>query len=279
MNRRGLFRAWLALLPAFLAFGGCRWTRPAEAPRPLQERVTWCGKPASRAFDSILADTALPEACLSVLRLDFDAEMPLRLELRRYRDPVRAFAAWQSVSAGARSQDGCARSGSRWAFVHGEYLGLTDSSASPLYPEEFKERLAFAGEPVFILPPGYGAFPLRGRVVGSERLFLRDFLGGNWNGPVFSVAYQCHGDTAFAFRASSQNQDTLRAFMAPWKGRRETRKSGKEWIFEGRDEFDHPILIENRDAGILGFSGCWDRELVRDYAEKMRKMQVFWHNP
>lgn len=279
MMRIPVYRVFFPVLAALLA-AGCRWPNRTEAPKPLQERVTWCGKTVSTWSDSIPSDTGRPEACIRILRLEFAAsETPFRMELRRYRDPRWAFSAWQTLAAGARSLDGCARVDSRWTFVHGQYLGLTDSSASNLYPEEFKERLAFAGETSFALPAEFGAFPLRGRIPGSERIFPRDFLGGPWRGPVFSVAYQCHGDTALAFRGTTQLTDSIEPFLAAWTGKRETRKSGKEWSFEGRDEFGRPIFLDHFAEGMLGISGCYDPFWTREYAEKMRKTQVFWKNP
>lgn len=277
-----------------LAMAGCRWPLRAEAPKPLSQRITWCGRTPSGAYDSIPADTSLPEACVRILELEFPgAETPFRMELRAYREPKFAFAAWQSLGGMARSGEGAQgsaeaaartgggylRAGSRWAFVHGAYLGLTDTSAANLYPEEFKERLAIAGEPVFMLPPEFEAFPLKGRIPGSERVFRRDFLGTPWRGPIFTVAYDCHGDTALAFRGFPQNADSLAHAYSHWKGRAETAKNGKTQGFIGEDAFGYPIILKQFPEGILGFSGCFDPQLNQEYLEKMQKMRFFWHKP
>jgi hypothetical protein len=210
------------------------------------------------------------------------ATAPFRLELRQYRDPVRAFVAWQSLASQARPQDGCVRIGSRWAFIHAAYVGLTDSSAGELYPEEFRERLGDSDEPAIQFPDQFKAFPLLGRIPGSERVFTRDFLGGPWSGPVFSVRYPCHGDTAIAFRAQAGDASSLAAWMKPWKGNGALGVAAdfeREKSYQGEDEFGRPMILRSFSGGILGISGCYDSDLGQEYAEKMRKLQVFWHDP
>jgi hypothetical protein len=210
----------------------------------------------------------------------------MRMEIREYRQARFAFAAWRSLGGDARMGDiaarageGYLRAGSRWAFVHGAYLGLTDTSAANLYPEEFKERVAFAGEPAFLLPPEFEAFPLMGRIPGHVGIFVRDFLGLPWKGPIFTVAYDCHGDTALAFRGFPQNPDTLSLSLSAWKGHHESSKNGQSREFVGEDGLGYPIILKVFPEGILGFSGCFDSQLSQEYVQKMLKMRFFWHNP
>jgi hypothetical protein len=161
-------------------------------------------------------------------------------------------------------------------------VGVTDSSAGELYPEEFRERLAAAEEPAILFPEQFKAFPLLGRIPGSERIFTRDFLGGSWSGPVFSVGYPCHGDTAIAFRTLARDAGSLAEWMKPWKGPAPLGETGNfalEKRYQGADEFGRPMILRAFSDGILGISGCYDSELGQEYAEKMRKMQVFWHDP
>jgi hypothetical protein len=263
-----------------LALAECRWPLRAEAPKPLTQRITWCGRSPVRWIDSVPADTAGPENCVRILKLEFPGtESPFRMEMREYRKPSNAFAAWRSLGSAVRTAEGFFRLDSRWAFVHGTYLGLTDSTAANLYPEEFKERLAFAGEPVFVLPPEFEAFPLVGRIPGSEGLFARDFLGISWQGPIFTVAYDCHGDTAFAFRGNPQSVDSLSHAFSGLNARQESFKKGKSFGFQGEDALGYPIVLKVFPEGVLGFSGCFDSVLTQEYAEKMQKMRFFWHNP
>ncbi len=267
----------LAAVLALLMVVGCRWPYRSDPPKPLSRKLTWCGRQAALIRDSIPSDTSDPAACIRVQRLEFPGSAaPFSMELRRYRSPVHAFIVWEEFAGQTRPQEGCVRVGLRWAFIHGPYIGLTDSSAGDLYPEEFRERLAAAEEPAMVLPAQFEAFPLLGRIPGSERVSMRDFLGGPWSGPVFSVSYPCHGDTAIAFRAIARNSDSLAAWMHSWKGRVD---SGKDWRFEGEDEFGRPMILGFLSGGIVGFSGCFDSEKGREYVEKMRKMQVFWHDP
>jgi hypothetical protein len=276
MNRRGIGAAFAMLL----VLASCRWPQKAEAPRPLSQRISWCGRTPVLALDSVPSDTTRAEACIRVLRLEFPgSEAPFRVEVRAYRKPYHAFHAWQSLSITRRNAEGCFKLGARWVFLHGPYVGLTDSSAAELYPEEFKARLAIADEPAFRLPPEFEAFPLRGRIPGSEGLFFRDFLGESWQGPIFTAAYACHGDTALAFRGFPQNPDSLAGFLSRWKGRTEFGKEKRNGGFIGEDEFGHPLILRIFPEGILGFSGCYDSVLTREYAEKMQKMRFFWHDP
>ena len=149
---------------------GCRWPQNREAPLPLAQRLTWYGRSAERIADSIPSDTVFSGACIRIQRLNFTGSNgPFHMELRQYRSPKWAFAAWEGLGTRVGSLEGCSRIGNIWAFVHGEYLGLTDSSAGDLYPEEFRERLASPGEPAFILPHEFEAFPLLGRIPGPAR--------------------------------------------------------------------------------------------------------------
>ncbi|MBW8888168.1 MAG: hypothetical protein JF616_10475 [Fibrobacteres bacterium] len=269
----------LSVLPIL---AGCLWPQPAAAPKPLSQRLTWCGRQAGLILDSVPSDTGNPSACIRIQRLEFPgATTPFRMELRQYRDPVRAFVAWEGLALQTRPQEGCVRIGSRWAFIHAAYVGLTDSSAGELYPEEFRERLAAADEPAILFPEQFKAFPLLGRIPGSERISMKDFLGGPWSGPVFSVGYPCHGDTAIAFRASARDAASLAGWMNPWKFSAPGRAADftLEKRYQGEDEFGRPMILRAFSDGILGISGCYDSDLGQEYAEKMRKMQVFWHDP
>lgn len=275
IKRSMMIRVLAPLTLSVLA--GCEWPHRTDPPKPFSQSLTWCGRPAASIRDSIPADTGRAGACIRIQRLEFPgASTPFRIELRQYRDPVRAFLAWESLASPQnRPQDGCVRVGSRWAFLRVPYVGLTDSSAGDLYPAEFRERLAAADEPSVLFPSQFAAFPLLGRIPGSERVFPKDFLGGPWSGPVFSVGYPCHGDTAIAFRTMALEDNSLSVWMQAWKG---TVDFAKEKRFEGKDEFGRPMILRFFSDGILGVSGCYDSELGREYAEKMRKMQVFWHD-
>jgi len=70
--------------------------------------------------------------------------------------------------------------------------------------------------------------------------------------------------------------------MQPWKqaaANHGTADFTHDKRFEGRDEFGGPMILRAFSGGIVGISGCYDSELGQEYAEKMRKMQVFWHDP
>ncbi len=201
------------------------------------------------------------------------------MTLREYRTEYWAYAAWQRHAVTTANRDGWLRSGDRWFFRRGVYLGELDSAAGLFGAETKKGKLAFAGEPESLLPPEFESFPLLGRIVGSERIIASDFLGNAWRGPIFSVAYHCHGDTALAFRGFPQGTDSIKSWMRDWKGRTEGAYPGREWRFIGLDEFRRPMIFWVFSEGVMGFSGCFDPLLAGEYAEKMEKTKVFWHNP
>src|SRR6185369_11994870 len=123
-------RLFASFLSALTLLMGCLWKQPADAPLPLSRRLTWCGRPAGAIQDSVPSDTADPGACVRVEHLEFPGSpKPFRMELRRYRDPIRAFIAWEGMAKQLRPQDGCMKIDSRWIFIHADYVGLADTSA------------------------------------------------------------------------------------------------------------------------------------------------------
>jgi hypothetical protein len=149
-----------------------------------------------------------------------------------------------------------------------------------LIPVHFvKTNLAFQGEELFQKPIGFQAFPLSGRIPHSERVILREFQGRKWTGPVFSARYRCHEDTATAFRAFPQSQDSLRSWFHEWHGKSDTLTWGREFRFLGQNEFHEPVVFWVFPEGILGLVGCYDSILAEAYAQKMQKMTVLWTKP
>lgn len=248
---------------------------------PLMQKVIWTGRPAQSITDSIPIDTVEPASVIRVHRLVFHGRegAPFVVSLREYRADHWAFAAWLTWSAGEPPLRGAIRSGPRWIFSQGRYLGIADTAGSGISVAAFRENLVFAGEPEFPVPALFAAFPLLGRISNSERVVREEFLGYAWMGPVFSADFHCHGDTATAFRAPSQNADSLRAWMLPWKGRSDSLEAGRHWQFRGEDEFRRPMIFWVFSGGVAGLSGCFDPVLEKEYVEKMEKTQVFWHKP
>lgn len=268
-------------VPALLALQGCENGDTPVQGLPLSQKVAWSGHPAARASDSALADTADPASAIRIHRFHFPAVDggDLGLTVWEYRADHWAFAAWSRESGGESPERGAYRRDGSWHFIQGRFFGRADTSAGALTAAAFRDRLVFAGEQENSLPALFSSFPLLGRIPQSERMPDRIFLGHRWNGPVFSAEYQCHGDTALAFRANPQPQDSLRIWMRPWKGKVDSTRDGREWTFRGVDDLGRPMVLENFSDGIAGFSGCYDPVLEREYVEKMKKTQVFWHKP
>lgn len=275
-----------ALMPRLLCIFalGLSACDKAESERdalPLSQKITWAGHPPVRVADSVPGDTADPGAPIRVHRLVYAAPgvLEFNLAVSEFRADHWAFSAWQRRSAGESPHRGAFRSGDKWIFAQGRYVGEADTSGSGFSVAALRENLLFAGESEFPLPALFASFPLLGRIPNRERVVRNDFLGHSWLGPVFIAEFQCHGDTALAFRAMPQSPESLRAWMAPWKGSVDSLKGGREWRFTGVDEFRNPMVFWVFPEGLMGFSGCHDPIQEKEYLEKMQKTQVFWHQP
>ena len=271
-----MIRPLLLLLCLWLA--ACR-PEDRASPVPVSQRVAWSGRFATDAKDSVLSDTVSAGACLRTHRLEFAGTDPLILNLREYRTAYWAFAAFRRLERGEPPREGWLATGDRVYVVHGAYLGELDSAAGSNSVGTLRDRLKFVGSAATSLPPEFESFPLLGRIPNSERVGTEDFLGHAWEGPIFSVAYHCHGDTALAFRGFPQSAKRVAEWMFGWKGEVDSTHSGREWRFKGVDEFRRPMIFGFFSEGVAGFSGCFDPLLAQEYIEKMKKTQVFWHKP
>jgi hypothetical protein len=201
------------------------------------------------------------------------------LRLLEYRDPYAAYAAFQRLATEDELADGFYREGDAWRFRHGRFLGSLNRSGEDAASEMPANGLAFQGESLFAIPGEFASFPLLGRIPRSERVILRHFLGREWRGPVYTVAYRCHEDTATAFRALAQSADSVDGWMREWNGKQDTLNWGREIHFQGQDEFRRPLVFWKFSEGVMGFEGCFDPILAQEYAEKMKKTAMFWHKP
>jgi hypothetical protein len=283
-------RLRLLLLSAFiLGAQACRFKQrqespPATAAIPAFKKVTWMGNLAIRYAESAL-DGSDSEACANAPPLnrhdfDFPGLDSARLSLLEFSDAWKAYAAFQSSAGPVGMADGCYRRQGDWIFQHGRFLGTLESGQGEAGPASFlRENLEFPGEELYTRPEEFSAFPLLGRIPHSERIIARHFLGRNWQGPVFTVSYRCHADTATAFRAWSQATDSAKTWLATWTGKIDTLNWGRDLHFYGQDEFHRPLLVWFLPDGVMGFAGCYDPVLVAEYAQKMQKTAIFWPKP
>ncbi len=204
----------------------------------------------------------------------------VQLTLTEFRNPHWAFASFQKTTNASELADGFYRDRDALIFQHGQFTGILKYTRAGLVPAGFlKENLSFLGEELFAKPDEFAAFPLLGRIANSERVIPQHFLGREWRGPVFSVSYRCHGDTAIAFRAFSQKFQDVQSWLNEWPGKRDTLNWGREIRFQGWDEFRRPLIFWVFSEGVMGFAGCDDLALARDYAQKMEKTTVLWPKP
>ncbi|HKP97866.1 MAG TPA: DUF6599 family protein [Fibrobacteria bacterium] len=276
----------VALLALTGLFTACRLSQTSESPPlPLSQRVTWKGQVASRYRDSLPAiavdsDPSREPAPIRIHSFEFAAPDTLRLRLQEYREAFQAFAAFQKFATPWDMAEGGYRDGNALVFQHGPFLGrLTSAQTGSAFAGFLRENLSFQGEELFSKPGEFSAFPLLGRIPHSERVIPGHFLGRSWNGPVFTVAYRCHADTATAFRAFPQNADTVHTWMQAWKGKSDTLSWGREIHFQGWDEFHRPLILWVFSEGLMGFAGCADPILAGEYAQKMQKTAVLWAKP
>jgi hypothetical protein len=281
MSRLHIHESLLLLLVALL--GGCRLSKSEEKPPiPLSQKVAWGGQVATEYFSApaIGSDTANPGNPIRLHTFKFTGLDTVQLQLAEYRNPYWAFASFQNASNAWELAEGFHRDRDALIFHHGAFTGTLKYASAGLVPAEFlKEKLSFQGEELFAKPMEFAAFPLLGRIANSERVIAEHFLGREWQGPVFSVSYRCHGDTSIAFRAFGQNFQEVQSWMNEWSGKRDTLNWGREIHFQGLDEFQRPLIFWVFSEGVMGFTGCFDSALAQEYALKMEKTAVLWPKP
>jgi hypothetical protein len=204
----------------------------------------------------------------------------VRLSLMEFSETWMAYAAFQYSAGPMGMAEGFHRVPGALIFPHGHFLATLESPQAGMAPAAFlRENLVFLGEDLFSKPEEFSAFPLLGRIPHGERVISRDFLGRTWQGPVFTVAYRCHTDTATAFRAWTQNSDSVKSWLTAWKGKTDTLNWGRDLHFQGQDEFHRPLIFWFFPEGVMGFAGCYDPNLAAEYAKKMEKTASFWKKP
>ncbi len=262
---------------------GCRIEPKPEAdPLPLSRRVTWMGNSATRFSDSLpgASDTAGLLAPVGLHNFEFPILDSARLLLKEYANAWAAYAVFQQSATPAEMAEGFYRERHALVFPHDRFVGILEYARAANASADFlKENLSFQGEELYAKPKEFSAFPLLGRIPHSERVIPSHFMGRNWQGPVFTIAYHCHSDTATAFRAWKQNQDSVKTWLADWRGKSDTLEWGREIHFQGWDEFRRPLIFWFFSDGIMGFSGCFDPVLAAEYDQKMEKTNVFWAKP
>ena len=273
------------------ALTGCRFSKaPDAAPLPLSQRVTWAGKVALTYSDSSILDRKNDTLRMDAVEADrtpwrmhrfsFAAPDSLELRLFEYREAYWAYAAFQGAAGMAGIARGMFEEGKTLRFLHGAFLGeLKALDGSEIESASLFEKLRFQGEDPILPPKEFAAFPLLGRVPHSERVISSYFLGRPWSGPVFTVGYKCHGDTATAFRAFQQDFKVAKQWMQDWSGKSDTLDWGREIHFQGVDEFRGPLIFWVFSEGVMGFAGCFDTLLSQEYAEKMEKSAILWPKP
>jgi hypothetical protein len=255
------------------ALAHCKKSSQKAQAALVQPEVTWEGQaPTTYAFED--------SAGLRIHHFAFLGADTLSLTLREFPAEYGAYAEFQKKATANEIAEGFYRDGNALFFQHAKYWGDAQYSRPELITRHFLEKnLVFTGQELFPVPEMFKSFPLLERIPKSERVWTADFLGRKWRGPVFSVAYQCHGDTAMAFRAFPQPKDSVKMWMRPWQGKIDTAGWRHEIHFSGQNEFQEPLIFWFFQEGIVGFKGCIDADLSQDYVEKLKKMTFLVENP
>lgn len=269
-----------AALAFVMVCGGCRFTRESPAPPlELSQKIRWSGSLAVSYADSLIAteDSLRTGNAFRIHEFGFPDSTHLRLF--EFAHAYGAYAAYQRIAGTEAVAESHFRENSTWRFHHDLFLGELTSPQGQEQGDELMENLSFRGETLFLKPKEFEAFPLLGRIPLSERVIAEHFLGRDWRGPVFTVAYRCHGDTATAFRAFAQDAGQMEEWMGAWKGDKDSLDWGREIHFQGQDEFHRPLIFWKFSKAVMGFAGCPDTILALNYAQKMKKTAIFWPKP
>lgn len=271
----------LTLAPAFV-WTGCRFTQePPAPPPPFPQTVLWSGQLAETYADSLITsvDSLQSNQAFRIHEFGFHSQDSIHLRLFEFAHAYGAYAAFQQSAGQEGIAEGHFRDGDVWRFHHGRFLGELASDPVLSEGDPLTEYLSFQGEVLFLKPGEFEAFPLLGRIPHSERVIADHFLGLPWHGPVFTVSYRCHQDTATAFRAFAQEPKLVGEWMAAWKGDLDSLDWGREIHFHGQDEFRRPLIFWKFSEAVMGFEGCFDPILALEYAEKMKKTAILWPKP
>lgn len=274
-----LFRGFPLL---FLLATSCERAEPAATPPlPMKERVQWNGvKPAAYQVDSAGIVGLWPGGLRRIHTLEFRAEDSLDLILQEYSQEWQAFRAFQAMASRMEVRRGHFRRMNSLYFFHGPFAGELRSVGSSLIPGSYlEERLVFAGEPLFRRPGEFKYFPIAGQIPHTEQVLSTDFLRPGGSETLFGMRYLCRGDTALLFRGFPPFPKEESAWTRGWVGRVDTLGWDGEWRFRGVDRLGRPIEFWIFQGGFLGVEGCFDPELAREYAEKMKKMAVLFETP
>jgi hypothetical protein len=276
-------RLVLSALVSGLGFGACRYMqKPLPEPLPISRRLTWEGLPPVKyaAFPAMAADSGSGAGRVGIHEFEFAGTDSVRLRLDEYDQAFLAYAAFQNHASRTEMSEGFYHKGDNLVFYQGSFSGELRFTHGGTMPTQFlKEKLSFQGEPLFLVPPEFTFFPLLGRIPHSERVIEKHFLGRLWHGPVFSVSYRCHDDTATAFRANAQDFHMVDTWFQEWNGRIDTIGQGREVRFQGWDELQRPLVFWVFPEAVIGVEGCFDTELALDYTRKMEKMRAMWTEP
>ncbi len=278
----GILSATLTALASMIAVAGCRFTpEPPAPPLPLSQKVRWSGGLAATYADSLVAseDSLRTGNAFRIHDFGFSDSDSTRLRLFEFAHASGAYAAYQLVAGPDAMAESHFREDSVWRFHHDRFLGELTLQRAQVQGDELIDNLSFQGETLFLKPKEFEAFPLLGRIPHSERIISDHFLGRAWRGPVFTVGYHCHGDTATAFRAFAQESRQMEEWMGAWKGEKDSLDWGREVHFQGQDEFRRPLIFWKFSEAVMGFEGCSDMILALKYAEKMKKTAILWPKP
>ena len=270
------------LVSSIFVLPGCRFTPEAPAPpMPILQKVRWSGGLAAGYSDSLIAtgDSLHWGNAFRVHEFAFSDLDSTRLRLFEFAHSYGAYASYQRVSGPDGIVEGHFHDGPVWRFHHDRYTGELTSRLDQAQGDELIENLTVNGESLFLKPKEFESFPLLGRIPHSERVIAEHFLGRDWHGPVFTVAYRCHDDTATAFRAFAQDAKVLDGWLGAWKGQTDSTDGGREIRFHGEDEFHRPLIFWKFSGAVMGFEGCFDTILALEYAEKMKKTAILWPKP
>jgi hypothetical protein len=264
---------------------GCKIS-PENEGEAISQRVTWEGHLAfAYSVDSVKNLQENADSSLNFLEkhrhhFDFNGSDTTHLILHEFDQEYLAYAAFSKRANSIELGEGFFRDRNSLFFYHGRYLGEISYARIGLISANFLiSKLVFKGEDLFLRPHEFASFPLIDQLPKSERVILADFLGKSWKGPVFTMQYRCHEDTATAFRANSQVGKFDFALIQGWTGQLDSLSKKGEIRFMGQNELNEPVVFWVHSRGIIGMVGCYDSIFSLAYVEKTRKMVILWEKP
>ncbi len=206
----------------------------------------------------------------------------MTLNLFRFSKDYFAYQEFSELAKASNESNFCFqneyfRKGNTVYFTQGSFLGKLELASHDFIPETYVQENLKKISNFPSKPKIFDSFLFQNRVLNSERIYSENYLGKKIDKPIFSAQYNCHQDTAIAFRLLKNSGIHFLELIKGWHGQVDTLEH-EQLVFEGLTDLNIPILVYGSTKGIVGLEGCSDLEIGRPFLQKMQEMTILVEN-